>query len=253
MPMNKTFGKTASVSKDGALVSRRMVLQAGAMLASAAVTPAAFALGATQPRSTALDHYVTLGRSGLRVSPFALGTMTFGEDFGWGASPEDSVAILDHYIDLGGNFIDTANGYTNGHSEAIIGDHLANDPAKRDRVIIGTKFAANMFPGDPNGGGTSRRAIIAACDESLRRLRTDYIDLYWMHHWDEFTPIEETMSALNDLVQAGKVRYLGISDTPAWKATQAQMAMRSPPSDEGRFATQAAITSASSWVELSGL
>lgn len=169
-----------------------------------------------------LTHYVTLGRSGLRVSPLCLGTMTFGEDLGWGASVQESEAILDRYIALGGNFIDTANFYTLGHSEHIIGHHLGRHPAKRDRLVIATKFFGNMFPADPNGGGTGRKALIGACHESLRRLKTDYIDLYWMHLWDQHTPIEETLLALQDLVQAGKVRYVGFSDTPAWKVAQAQ-------------------------------
>ncbi|WP_394824504.1 aldo/keto reductase [Pendulispora albinea] len=170
-----------------------------------------------------LDHYVTLGRSGLRVSPFCLGAMTFGEDLGWGTSIEESEAILDRFIELGGNFIDTANIYTKGHSEKIIGDHLAHDRSKRDRVTIATKFSGNLYIGDPNGGGSNRKAVIAACEQSLRRLRTDYIDLYWLHNWDKFTPIEETMATLQDLVQSGKVRYIGVSDTPAWKVAQAQL------------------------------
>lgn len=170
-----------------------------------------------------LDHYVTLGRSGLRVSPFCLGAMTFGEDLGWGSSVKDSEAILDRYIELGGNFIDTANLYTKGHSEKIIGDHIAHDRDKRDRLVIATKFSANLYVGDPNGGGSNRKSIIAACEQSLRRLRTDYIDLYWLHNWDKLTPIEETMAALHDLIRAGKVRYIGVSDTPAWKVAQAQV------------------------------
>lgn len=170
-----------------------------------------------------LNHYVTLGRSGLRVSPFCLGTMTFGKDWGpMGSEPEEAQRILDRYVDLGGNFIDTANGYTKGHSEAIIGDHLAHDRKKRDRVVIATKFTTNMFLGDPNGGGANRKAIVAQCEESLRRLKTDYIDLYWLHAWDKTTPIDETMRALDTLVESGKVRYLGFSDTPAWKVAQAQ-------------------------------
>ncbi len=172
--------------------------------------------------TSALDQYVTLGRSGLRVSPFCLGAMTFGQELGWGATEEDSEAILDHYVERGGNFIDTANTYTFGHSEKIIGDHLGRVPSKRDRVVIATKFFANMFPGDPNGGGAGRKSLVAACHESLRRLQTDYIDLYWMHAWDRHTPIEETLRALDDLVRAGKVRYLAFSDTPAWKLAQAQ-------------------------------
>lgn len=173
-----------------------------------------------------LNHYVTLGRSGLRVSPFCLGAMTFGQDLGWGTSVEDSQAILDRFIELGGNFIDTANGYTKGHSEKIIGDHIGRHRARRDRVVIATKFTSNMYLGDPNGGGSSRKAIIAQCEQSLRRLQTDYIDLYWLHAWDKNTPIEETMSALDDLVRSGKVRYLGASDTPAWKVAEAQTIAR---------------------------
>ncbi len=169
-----------------------------------------------------LAHYVTLGHSGLRVSPLCLGAMTFGKEWGWGSEPEEAKRILDAYVDRGGNFIDTANGYTKGHSEAIIGEHLAHDRKKRDRVVIATKFVTNMFLGDPNGGGSNRKAVIAQCEESLRRLQTDYIDLYWLHAWDKTTPIEETMRALDTLVEQGKVRYLGFSDTPAWKVAQAQ-------------------------------
>jgi aryl-alcohol dehydrogenase-like predicted oxidoreductase len=168
-----------------------------------------------------LDHYVTLGRSGLRVSPFCLGAMTFGEDLGWGSSAADSQAIMDRFISRGGNFIDTANAYTRGHSEKIIGDHLGRHPSKRDRVVLATKFTGNLYLGDPNGGGSSRKAIVAQCEQSLRRLQTDYIDLYWLHAWDKHTPIEETMRALDDLVRSGKVRYVGVSDTPAWKVAQA--------------------------------
>jgi aryl-alcohol dehydrogenase-like predicted oxidoreductase len=170
-----------------------------------------------------LNHYVTLGRSGLRVSPLCLGAMTFGEELGWGSSVKDSEAIMDRYIDRGGNFIDTANMYTLGHSEKIIGDHLGRHAGKRDRLVIATKFFGNMFATDPNGGGAGRKSLIASCEESLRRLQTDYIDLFWMHSWDRHTPIEETMRALDDLVKAGKVRYLGFSDAPAWKVAQAQI------------------------------
>ena len=169
-----------------------------------------------------LTNYLTLGRSGLRVSPFCLGTMTFGEDWGWGSPVADSEAILGRYLELGGNFLDTANGYTKGHSEVIIGDYFAR-AGRRDRVVIATKFGTNLYLGDPNGGGAGRKAIIEACEQSLRRLKTDYIDLYWMHFWDPHTPIDETMRALDDLVRAGKVRYLGVSDTPAWKVTQGHL------------------------------
>lgn len=169
-----------------------------------------------------LTNYLTLGRSGLRVSPFCLGTMTFGKEWGFGADVEESIAVLDAYLDRGGNFIDTANIYTKGHSEKIIGDHVGRFPARRDRIVIATKFMGNLFPGDPNGGGGGRKAIVNACEESLRRLQTDHIDLYWMHFFDRHTPIDETMRALDDLVRAGKVLHLGFSDTPAWRCVQAQ-------------------------------
>jgi aryl-alcohol dehydrogenase-like predicted oxidoreductase len=170
-----------------------------------------------------LNHYVSLGNSGLRVSPFCLGAMTFGEDWSFGSGEAESKQVLDRYLDRGGNFIDTANVYTKGHSEKIIGDHIGRHPSRRDRTVIATKFFGSMYSGDPNGGGASRKSLTAACEQSLRRLQTDYIDLYWMHCWDRFTPIDETMRALDDLVAAGKARYIGFSDTPAWKVTQAQV------------------------------
>ncbi len=173
-----------------------------------------------------LDNYVTLGRSGLRVSPMCLGAMTFGEDWGWGSSVADSQAIIDRFLERGGNFIDTANAYTKGHSEKIIGDHIGRHPSKRDRVVLATKFLSNLYRGDPNGGGSHRKAIVSACEQSLRRLQTPYIDLYWMHAWDATTPIEETLRALDDLVREGKVRYIGFSDTPAWKCAEAQTIAR---------------------------
>jgi aryl-alcohol dehydrogenase-like predicted oxidoreductase len=174
-----------------------------------------------------LNHYVTLGKSGLRVSPLCLGAMTFGDEMGAaGASVADSEAMIARFLEQGGNFIDTANGYTGGHSERIIGDFIGHDRRRRDGVVIATKFCTNMYPGDPNAGGASRKSIAVSCENSLRRLQTDYIDLYWMHAWDRFTPIEETIRALDDLVRAGKVRYIGFSDTPAWKVTQANMLAR---------------------------
>ncbi len=170
-----------------------------------------------------LDHYVTLGRSGLRVSPFALGAMTFGEDPGSaGAGVEESEKILATYLDRGGNFIDTANFYSNGHSEKILGDFFAAQPGRRERVVLASKFFGNLYPGDPNGGGAGRGSIVAQLDETLRRLRTDYLDLYWLHNWDRHTPIEETLRTLDDLVRTGKIRYVGFSNTPAWFTAQAQ-------------------------------
>jgi aryl-alcohol dehydrogenase-like predicted oxidoreductase len=173
-----------------------------------------------------LNHYVTLGHSGLRVSPLCLGAMTFGEDWGWGSSVSDTEKIIDRFLGLGGNFIDTANAYTRGHSEKIIGDHIGRHPHRRERTEIATKIFSNMYPGDPNGWGANRKTIVASCEQSLRRLQTDYIDLYWMHAWDPTTPVEETMRALDDLVRDGKVRYLGFSDTPAWKCAEAQVVAR---------------------------
>ncbi|MEU6252459.1 aldo/keto reductase [Streptomyces sp. NPDC047043] len=168
-----------------------------------------------------LDSYVGLGRSGLKVSPFCLGAMNFGEDGGFGCSVEESEKILQTYLDRGGNFLDTANFYTNGHSEAILGDYFAARPGLRDRLVLATKFYGNLHLGDPNGGGASRKAIIGQLEESLRRLRTDYIDLYWLHNHDRSTPIEETLRTLDDLVTAGKIRYVGFSDTPAWFTAKA--------------------------------
>jgi aryl-alcohol dehydrogenase-like predicted oxidoreductase len=169
-----------------------------------------------------LDHYVTLGRTGLRVSPFCLGTMTFGEDWGFGSSPKEAQSVLARYLARGGNFVDTANVYTKGHSEKIIGDFLHKKLSRRDRLVLATKFFGTLYGGDPNAGGAGRKSLIAACEQSLRRLRTDYIDLYWMHAWDPLTPIEETLRGLDDLVRTGKIRYVGFSDTPAWKCAQAQ-------------------------------
>src|ERR1700737_2643362 len=173
-----------------------------------------------------LDHYLTLGHSGLRVSPFCLGAMTFGEDLGWGSSVKESEAIIDRYLELGGNFVDTANFYTKGHSEKIMSDHVGRHRNKRDRLVIATKFTGTPHTGAPNGGGSSRKSVVAQCEQSLRRLQTDYIDLYWLHNWDVHPPIEETMAALEDLVRAGKVRYLGVSDTPAWKIVEANVTAR---------------------------
>ena len=169
-----------------------------------------------------LDHFVSMGRSGLRVSPLCLGTMTFGEEWGWGSSVAESTSVLERYRSAGGNFIDTANIYTKGHSEKILGDWFRAHPGVRDRMVLATKFVATLYPSDPNAGGAGRKAIVGALEQSLRRLQTDYIDLYWMHAWDRYTPIEETMQTLDDLVRAGKVRYIGFSDTPAWKVSQAQ-------------------------------
>lgn len=169
-----------------------------------------------------LDSYVTLGRSGLRVSPLCLGAMTFGEEGGWGSSVEESETVLQTYLDRGGNFVDTANFYTNGHSEKIIGDFFAKRPGTRDRVVLASKFFGNMHPGDPNGGGAGRKAILDQLEQTLRRMQTDYLDLYWLHNWDAHTPVEETLRTLDELVSAGRIRYVGFSNTPAWYTAKAE-------------------------------
>ncbi|HWB37008.1 MAG TPA: aldo/keto reductase [Rugosimonospora sp.] len=167
-----------------------------------------------------LTDFRTYGRTGLRVSPLTLGAMTFG-DPSWGADVETAEAIIDRYLAAGGNAIDTANGYTEGRSEQTIGGYLTKHPGLRDRLVIATKFAGNMFPGDPNGGGAGRKAIVQQLDASLTRLGTDYVDLYWLHNYDPHTPIGETIATLDDLVRAGKIRYVGLSDTPAWGGARA--------------------------------
>jgi aryl-alcohol dehydrogenase-like predicted oxidoreductase len=168
-----------------------------------------------------LDEYSTLGRSGLRVSPLALGTMTFGTEWGWGAEENVSRSIFDKYLEAGGNFVDTADGYTGGNSEQMVGKFIA-DRRLRDRVVLATKFTFNAEAGNPNAGGNGRKNIYRALHGSLERLRTDYIDLYWLHAWDTITPVEEVTATLNDLVRQGKIRHFGFSDTPAWYAARAQ-------------------------------
>src|SRR5258707_10224748 len=132
---------------------------------------------------TSLDSYITLGRSGLRVSPLTLGTMTFGEDWGWGASPETSEAILAEYLDRGGNVVDTANVYTNGHSEKIVGDFFAARTGLRERVVLSTKFFGNLHPGDPNGGGTRPKALTPQQEQAPPRVRNPTIHLFWPHNF----------------------------------------------------------------------
>lgn len=166
-------------------------------------------------------RYKLLGKSGLRVSELCLGTMTFGEDWGWGAPKDTSRQIFDTFVAAGGNFIDTANMYTNGSSEQIVGELIANE---RDRFVVATKYSlTSQGQGDnnPNGGGNHRKNMIRSVEGSLKRLNTDYIDLLWLHAWDFTTPVEEVMRAFDDLVRQGKVMYIGISDTPAWIVSQA--------------------------------
>jgi aryl-alcohol dehydrogenase-like predicted oxidoreductase len=140
--------------------------------------------------------------------------MNFGEDWDWGATPEDSSQVLGTFLERGDNFVDTANFYTKGHSEKIIGDFIGQDRARRERMLLATKFFNILYPGNPNGGGAGRKAILAQYEQSLRRLQTDYIDLYRLYLNDRFTPIEWTPRTLDDLVASGKVRYVGFSDAP---------------------------------------
>ncbi|WP_348535993.1 aldo/keto reductase [Labrys sp. LIt4] len=167
----------------------------------------------------ALDDYRLLGRSGLRISPLSLGTMTFGTDWGWGADEVEARRIFDAYVDRGGNFIDTANQYTNGTSERFVGAFAAD---RRDRLVIATKYTLPSRPGDPNSGGNHRRSMVRSVEESLKRLGTDYIDLLYLHAWDFTTPVEEVLRGLDDLVRAGKIVYAGISDAPAWQIARMQ-------------------------------
>jgi len=163
-------------------------------------------------------NYRLLGRSGLRVSELSLGTMTFGDDWGWGASAEDSKKQLDAYVEAGGNFIDMANLYTNGSSEKIVGELVRSE---RERFVIATKYTLLQRPGDPNGAGGHRKSLVHALEASLRRLGTDHVDLYYVHADDGLTPIDEIMRALDDQVRLGKVLHVGVSDWPAWKVARA--------------------------------
>lgn len=168
-----------------------------------------------------LKHTYTLGNSGLRVSRLALGAMTFGTDWGWGTDKAGAAALFDAYVDAGGNLVDTADLYTNGESERWVGEFV-RERGLRDKMVITTKFTFSADPANPNAGGNGRKNILRAVEGSLRRLDTDYIDLYLLHAWDMLTQPEEVMRTLDDLVRAGKVRHVGLSDVPAWYASRAQ-------------------------------
>ena len=163
-------------------------------------------------------RYTLLGNSGLRVSEVALGTMTFGEAWGWGASEDECRSMFDAFVEAGGNFVDTASNYTDGQSEEIVGSLTAPD---REHFVIATKYTLTSRREDPNAGGNHRKNLVRALETSLRRLRTDYVDLLWLHMWDGMTPVEEVVRALDDLVSSGKVLYVGLSDTPAWVVSRA--------------------------------
>lgn len=169
--------------------------------------------------------YRPLGNSGLRVSELCFGAMSFGSDWGYGSDESESRKCFDAFVDAGGNFFDTADCYTEGHSEEYLGKFMKG---KRDRLVIASKCSLAgpipdriAFPGDPNGAGNGRKHLLEALDASLKRLDTDYLDVFYIHVWDFVTPVEEVMSTLNDIVRSGKARYIGISNTPAYKVAQA--------------------------------
>ncbi len=168
-----------------------------------------------------LDDYRLLGRSGLRVSPLALGTMTFRVGGGsWGSSDEEAKQMVDMYTDRGGNFIDTADFYGQmGQSEALLGE-LVSD--RRHRMVISTKYSLTTEPGNPNAAGNHRKNMVRSVEDSLKRMGTDYIDLLYLHMWDFRTPVDEILRSFDDLVRSGKVLYIGLSDTPAWQASRMQ-------------------------------
>jgi aryl-alcohol dehydrogenase-like predicted oxidoreductase len=163
-------------------------------------------------------RYRLLGRSGLRVAEVALGTMTFGEDWGWGAPEDECRRIFERYVEAGGNFVDTANNYTDGSSEAIVGRLVAPE---RERFVVATKYTLTTRADDPNAGGNHRKNLVQSLEASLRRLGTDYVDVLWLHMRDGITPVDEIVRALDDQVRLGKVLYVGISDSPAWLVAQA--------------------------------
>ena len=166
-----------------------------------------------------LDHFRLLGRSGLRVSPLSLGTMTFGVGQGWGSDDSQAAQIFNHYVECGGNSIDTANFYGNGGSEQVLAKLIQ---ARREQLVLATKYSLTMRRGDPNACGNQRKNMVQSVEHSLRRLQTDYIDLLYLHVWDGLTPVEEILRAFDDLVRTGKVLYVGLSDTPAWQASRMQ-------------------------------
>ncbi|MBI3557849.1 MAG: aldo/keto reductase [Deltaproteobacteria bacterium] len=158
-------------------------------------------------------RYKLFGKSGLKVSELCLGTMTFGQEWGWGSTREESKNVFDLYVKAGGNFLDTANFYTGGSSEKYLGEFIKSE---RERFVLATKYTLNTNPKDPNSGGNHRKCMMQSLDASLKRLGTEYIDIYWMHAWDTMTPAEEVMRVFDDMVRAGKIMYVGISDAPAW-------------------------------------
>ncbi|MGC0416137.1 aldo/keto reductase [Embleya sp. AB8] len=169
--------------------------------------------------SLTLDTFRLLGRSGLRVSPLALGAATFGTEWGWGAEQDEARKLFDLYVERGGNFIDTANTYTDGSSERLLGEFTRDN---RESLVLATKYTTLRRPGDPNSGGPHRKSLFASVEASLRRLQTDYLDLLYLHVWDFTTPVEEILRGMDDLVRQGKVLYVAISNAPAWQVSRMQ-------------------------------
>ncbi|GHF70720.1 aryl-alcohol dehydrogenase-like predicted oxidoreductase [Amycolatopsis bartoniae] len=169
--------------------------------------------------SLTLDSYRLLGRSGLRVSPLALGTATFGTEWGWGAERDDARKLFDTYVERGGNFIDTANTYTGGSAERLLGEFARGN---RESLVLATKYTTLRRPGDPNSGGAHRKSLFTSVEASLRQLDTDYLDLLYLHVWDFTTPVEEILRGLDDLVRQGKVLYVAMSNAPAWEISRMQ-------------------------------
>src|ERR1700723_707727 len=204
--------------RDGDISLSHRFLKMGASTANCMWPRAAAIPESLNHERSTMMKYRLLGKSGLRVSEASLGTMTFGDEWGWGSPMPEEQRVYETYRDAGGNFIDTANFYTGGTSEKFVGEFIKGH---RDSVVLATKYS-NAAPGnDPNAAGNHRKSMMQAVEARLKRLQTDYIDLYWVHIWDAITPVEEVMRGLDDLVCQGKVLYAGISDAPAWWVAQA--------------------------------
>src|SRR3977135_1217792 len=215
---NKPKLRARARPKNGGILQFQRFLKMGASTADCIWQRAESIPELLNPERSTIMKYRLLGKSGLRVSEVALGTMTFGDEWGWGSPKAEAQKVYETYREAGGNFIDTANFYTNGTSERFLGEFIRGD---RQSVVLATKYS-NAAPGnDPNAAGNHRKSMMQAVEASLKRLQTDYIDLYWVHIWDGITPVEEVMRGLDDLVRAGKVLYVGISDAPAWWVAQA--------------------------------
>src|SRR3984885_11653709 len=213
---NKPKPPVPSRPRNGDISRYQRYLKTGGSIANC-IGKIAESIPDSQERGTNMK-YRLLGKSGVRVSEASLGTMTFGDEWGWGSSKAEAQKIYQTYREAGGNFIDTANFYTGGTSEKFVGESIKGH---RDSVVLATKYS-NAAPGnDPNAAGSHRKSMMQSVEASLKRLQSDNIDLYWVHIWDGITPVEEVMRGLDDIVRQGKVLYVGISDAPAWWIAQA--------------------------------